>query len=138
MRLRKARQPLMSPFGEGAVLPRFLTDRVPDPERHAVFDTMVSAPKRLTWYRDWAARCLGIDPRDEGMNELYRESLKRLEAVGILVRYDLQRSGTAWGLARTALSVTKKVAQIACPICRRRAVVGQDESARWIGQRCTQ
>ena len=136
--LTKRKKPLMSPFRKESVLPRFLTDRVRAAGAEPVFDTFVSLPKQWTWHRDWAARVLGIDRSDEGINELYRESVKRLEGAGLLVRHDLKTQGSAWALDPAHLGATAKVRQVSCPVCRRRVMLAAPDAERWTGGRCTQ
>ncbi len=136
--LTKRKQPLMSPFGRESVLPRFLTDRTRASGESPVFDTFVSKPDRLTWYRDWASRVLGVDRKDDGLNDLYREAVKRLEDAGILVSHELKKRGHVWGIDPGRLRVTPKVGQVGCPECRRRVTLATSEMARWSGRPCTQ
>ena len=136
--LTKRKNTLMSPFGRASVLPRFLTDQGRAPGSEPVFDAFLSQPTQWTWYRDWASRVLGVDRADEGINELYRESVRRLEDVGLLVRHDLKKHGSAWALDAGRLRTTAKVRQVFCPVCRRRVMLAASEAQRWAGRRCTQ
>ena len=136
--LTKRKNRLMSPFRRESVLPRMLTDRAREPGTDPVFDTFLSRPTQLTWYRDWAARSLGIDMGDEGVNDLYRESVKRLEGAGLLSRHELKKHGTAWALNQASLLVSSDTRQLTCAACRRRIVVSASEVTRWEGKRCTQ
>jgi len=136
--LTKSKQPLMSPFRRESVLPRFLTDRTRAAGDDPVFDTFVSKPDRLTWHRDWSSRTLGVDRKDSGLNDLYRETVRRLEEEGLLVQYDLQKHGHAWGLNPGRLRVTSNVGQVFCPHCRRRVTLAEKEVAHWSGHPCIQ
>ena len=135
--LTKRKQPLMSPFGRESVLPRFLTDRMRGAEEDPVFDTFVSKPDRLTWYRDWASRVLGVDRKDDGLNDLYREAVRRLEDTGLLVRHDLKKHGHAWGLDPARLQTTAEVGRVGCSECRRRITLPASEVAGWTRRPCT-
>jgi DEAD/DEAH box helicase domain-containing protein len=134
--LTKRRQPLVSPFHNRSALPCFLSDRTRVAGEETVFDTFISNPDRYTWFRDWAARALGVDRKDTGLNDLYRESVKRLEDVGLLVRHDQRPRGNAWGLNPSRLRVTSKVGLVVCPECRRRVPLSEDEVSRWKGMPC--
>ncbi|MHC4106959.1 MAG: DEAD/DEAH box helicase, partial [Planctomycetota bacterium] len=137
--LTKRRQPLMSPFRRESVLPRFLTDRARVAGEEPVFDTFISRAKPpYTWYQDWAARALHINPKDPGINDLYREAVKRLEDTDLFVRYELKKHGHAWGLAPDLLRATASVGEVGCPECRRRVTLAASEVERWAGRPCTQ
>lgn len=135
--LTKGRQPLMSPFRRDSVLPRFLTDRSRTPGEDPVFDTFIIRPKPpYTWYQDWASRALGVGLLDGGINDLYRESVRRLQDAELLVCHDMKGGRHAWGLDRALLRATSEVGQVACRECRRRFVLSQADAQRWHGRRC--
>ena len=137
--LTKRRQPLMSPFGQGSVLPRFLTDRRRVSGDTPVFDTYQARGKGpYPWHQDWAARSLSISITDPGLNELFRETLRRLEDAKLVVRHDLDRSGSAWGLDAARLFCSAPAVQVACPECRRRVPVPEDELPHWESRPCIQ
>ena len=96
--LTKSKNPLMSPFRRESVLPRFLTDRTSDGTRDQVFDPIISKSTAYTWFRDWAERCLGVDRKDDGLNDLYRQVVHRLANSGLLIPYTLKKNSAAWGI----------------------------------------
>ena len=136
--LTKTKNPLMSPFRRESVLPRFLTDRTSDGKRDQVFDPIFSKTTAYTWFRDWAERCLGVDRRDDGLNDLYRQVVHRLEDSGLLVSRTLKKKGMAWGIDAGRLAVTKRVGEVRCNECRRRFALPEVDVERWSGKRCTQ
>lgn len=137
--LTKRANPLCSPFNSESVLPRFLIDRASTPPRRMVFDPIISTPKQATWLRDWAGRCLRIDSRDEGMNELYRIVLRRLAEARLLVRHEASPGATSvWGLDARALAVTAQVGGVHCTECRRVLFVPAARVAEWSGKICPQ
>jgi DEAD/DEAH box helicase domain-containing protein len=135
--LTKRRQRLMSPFHSRSPLPRFVTDRTKTPGRDMVFDTIISSSDRHTWMRDWAERVLGVDRKDPGINQLYREALRRLEDAGLLVRHDFARTGAAWAVDPARLSVTASVGTVRCRVCRHVVVLASASVEGWLGQKCT-
>ena len=136
--LTKRKNPLMSPFRSDSVLPRLVTDLARAPGRESVFDTFKSSTTQLTWYRDWAARALGLSPGNEGINDLYRECFKRLEGAGLVTGHDLRHGGRAWSLNPDHATVSSEARQVVCPQCRRRTVVAASESSQWADRPCTQ
>ena len=137
--LMKRRNPLMSPFSPQSVLPRFLTDRSKVKGEAMVFDSFrPGASSTLTWYQDWATRCFGVDAADSGVDELYREAMRRLENVGLLHVQETKRNDDAWGLNREKLLVDANTASVSCPKCRRRVVLTNREAVRWVDKPCTQ
>ena len=136
--LTKRRQPLLSPFGSRSVLPRFLTDRTPAAGQDPVFDNYSGPPSRLTWYRDWAARALGIDADDGGLNDLYRESIQFLEQAQLLSRHDTKGHSKVWGLDPARLTAVPTLRQVSCQTCRRHIALPESEAKRWEGRTCTQ
>ncbi len=138
--LTKRKNPLCSPFGRQSVMPRFLIDRPARTGGDEVFDPIVSTPRQPTWMRDWAAKCLGVDSRDEGVNELYRIVARRLADSGVLVRHDVSKNkGTsAWALDPKALAVTSSVSSVHCPSCSRSFFLPEDVAGEWGGMLCPQ
>ncbi|HYD49557.1 MAG TPA: Zn-binding domain-containing protein, partial [Terriglobales bacterium] len=134
--LTKRKNPLMSPFSQESVLPRFLTDRVPAEGRAGVFDCIFSSPKQWTWFRDWAARALGIDRQDSGINDLYRKVMNALEHAKLVVRLSAGRSDHAWGIDPAVLRITREVGRVRCPACRRQQGVPAAELDQWVDQPC--
>lgn len=136
--LTKKKQPLMSPFRRESVLPRFVTDRTRGTGEEPVFDPILSKVDQVTWYRDWASKVFGVDRKDEGINDLYREAVNRLCDAGILVRHDLKKRGQAWGLDPARFTVTSRVGQVVCLECRRTVTLSEAGADRWASRRCTQ
>jgi DEAD/DEAH box helicase domain-containing protein len=118
--LTKGKNPLLSPFGSESRLPRFLVERTLGPKR-AVFDAFTSAPNKRTWFRDYAARAIAVQPTDEGINELFRIVVRRLEGAGLLRR--IEGKEPVWGLDPEKLFVTRKVATACCDTCARAFVI---------------
>ncbi len=137
--LTKRQQPLLSPFHRQSVLPRFLTDRgAARGRREQVFDAILSRPRSVTWLRDWAARSLGLEVSDYGINELYRRAMARLEGEGLLIVRTIKRSYSAWGLDPARVLLTREVARVECSQCRRGVAVPRAEEELWRGRRCPQ
>ncbi|HVS12136.1 MAG TPA: DEAD/DEAH box helicase [Planctomycetota bacterium] len=129
--LTRGRNPLIAPFHKESVLPRLLVDR-----DHPVFDPVVSPASSLTWARDWAERCLGVDRRDPGIDELYRRALDRLTHHGLLVRHSLGRGAFGWALSRRSHLARRRAGAVVCDVCRREVAAGAGEAGAWAGRRC--
>lgn len=129
--LTKPRNSLMSTNVAVARRPRFLHSL----EKHKDFDSYVSAPGGDAWHRDFAARALSLDRRDEHINELYRLGLRRLAVEG-LIREVATSKGSAFGLEPGALLVHLAPTRVRCGACARVTTVPQDELAHWSGQAC--
>ena len=127
--LSKKRQPLISPFPPGTRQPKFLHND----SSHKVFDVFRSSAQH--WYRDWAARCLGVSPKDQGLTDLYRQALQRLEEQGLVAELDSGR-GKAYGLRTSALTVSSDLAAVHCPHCQQTTSLEKREAAQWVGHRC--
>lgn len=138
--LTKRKQPHVSPFHSESILPRLLTDRTKasGEKRELVFDTILSTPKQYTWYRDQAARVLGVDRRDDGINDLMRTAVQALESAGLLNAHALAKSASskAWALSPSKLRVTTEVAAVVCDTCRRRVVVATPDLPTWTERAC--
>lgn len=134
--LTKRKQPLLSPFTRGSVLPRFLTDRVSGDGASSPLVCIYSSPKRQTWHRDWAERCLGIGRTDSGINDLYRRALSRLTAAGVIAERALGKQNRVWGIDPACLSITNEVAALTCNTCRRTMHLARGVAADWSGRRC--
>lgn len=134
--LLKRHNPIGPVFARDAVLPRFLFDRNPSGRRTA-FDSFVAPPKSWTWYRDWAVRFLDLESKDDGVDELYREGLRCLEAAGILRSVETSRGLSAWGLDPAALRIVAEVRELVCPACKGVVRLPAGEAERWRGRTCT-
>ncbi len=133
--LTKPKNHLVSPFHRGSVLPRFLLERWSG-KKKPVFDLMASSASAGTWLRDWAARCLGVDRRDPGINDLVREAAKSLHQAGAFWKVTTPKHGEAWGIDPAALSVTKAVNVLQCSSCRREVVVPERDVGLWTDRPC--
>jgi len=133
--LTKSREPRLSPFGSRSRLPRFLTDRAP--HRRQIFQSINTASTRWTWHRDWAVRSLGIDRKDPGLPNLFREALRRLRDAGVLTEHDLSGGHHAWGISRESISLTSDVQRIGCSTCHASELVPAEELGRWLDRPCT-
>lgn len=132
--LTKKKQPLLSPFGSHSRLPRFLTEA--PPEGRSVFPSIAAATDKLTWHRDWAARCLGIDKKERGIRELYRRTLQRLVEHGVLQAHGAANGPLSYGLRRDALALTRNVTALGCTVCQDEEIVPTNQLARWTGRTC--
>jgi len=135
--LTKRREVLMSPMGSSSRLPRMLTDRA----EHDVFDSYIVSAKGLTWYADWAGRCLGMPQDPSLINELYRKCMAELQQAGVLV--DLapapsrkKKKGAVLALDPGALAVHASVTLLTCPGCGHRVTVPASHADLWRGQPC--
>lgn len=127
--LSKKIEPRLSPTGRQ--LPRFWALAF----SHRAFDLLYSKPTQTNWSRDWAARALSCEVRDEGLNEVLRRSLAKLVDVGIVQRL---KSGKEEGAAidPTMLSVTRDVGSVHCGHCGTEALLSVDAATRWRGRAC--
>ncbi|MCP4532708.1 MAG: hypothetical protein GY831_15985, partial [Delftia sp.] len=130
--LTKRMQPLLSPFSRRSPrFPRFLTDT----HTRDVFDLYITAGARHTWYIDWAQRSLSSALGQQDINEIYRLVIPRLVDAGILVAYR-KGQARAYGLAPSALLVTRHTARLRCGVCGRRQTVGHVTLDHWQGRAC--
>jgi len=127
--LTKKRNPWMAPLPSER-LPVFVTDHPSDR-----FDWFGAPPKRLTWYRDWAARSLGVDARDQGMRDLYSAALKHLAREGILEER-AGKQGQVYGLRPHALYVTAGLTRLECPQCGHSIRVAESQLHLWDDSSC--
>lgn len=135
-RLGKHTQHLLSPFSSESVLPVFITNGpAQEPRRRRTLETVVSPTGSGTWYRDWAGRALGIDSRDEGLNDVYRLTLRRLVHAGIL-EVHTDRGAEVFGIRPESLSLTRRLKGLECPACRRRWVFPDEGTDLTAGGRC--
>ncbi len=134
--LRKHANPLLSPFSGDSILPVFVTSG-PAPERrtYQTLESVISQAGRQTWYRDWAGRALGIDSRDEGMNELHRLTLRRLLNAGILESH-ADGGAEVFGIRPAAPNLTRNLQGMECTTCRRRWVFPREDAASQAGAVC--
>lgn len=134
--LSKKKNKLMSPFGPRSVRPRFLHSR-----RDAdTFDSYLSDPRRLTWYRDWAARSMDLDARDSGIDDVYRAALRGLEEAGVLRCFDVgrgKRSDRVYGLVPSSLRVSSRVETLVCDECLRDVRVPSGRTQHREGSVCS-
>jgi len=135
--LSKKRNPLGPVFGPDSVLPRFLIERPPRAGKRSAFDAFGAGPDKRTWYRDWAARALGLDREDDGIVTLYRIALDRLERSGILRRVETQDQVPVWGLDPASLAVVDGVHELVCPVCKELVRVPAPSARAWSGRTCT-
>jgi DEAD/DEAH box helicase domain-containing protein len=134
--LTKQRQPLLSPFSPASILPVLMTDALPgEVDERRTIDPVVSPANRRTWYRDWVSRALGATPGGDGVNELHRLVLHRLSEAGIL-RSHVNGSTGVYAIRPEALVITRRVAELECPECRRRMIVPEQEAERSLGGPC--
>lgn len=129
----------LSRFGPRSVLPRFVFHGAV----HRIFEPIAAPPRRVTWYRDWTARALAAEARDEGITRVVLRALELLGSAGIVdsrVTAGASRGGSpplASGLRPTAVLVTRSVAAIGCSLCGAVRTVAEGERERWLGARCT-
>ncbi|MEQ8765796.1 MAG: DEAD/DEAH box helicase [Planctomycetota bacterium] len=133
--LTKPKNHLISPFHRGSVLPRFLLDRWSG-QKKPVFDLMASSAGTGTWLRDWAARSLGVDRRDPGINDLVREAARSLHQASVFWKVSTPKHGDAWGIDPAALAVTKHLNLLQCSSCRREVVVPERDVGLWSDRPC--
>jgi DEAD/DEAH box helicase domain-containing protein len=124
-------------FGRDAVLPRFLLKRPPRRGTRSVFDAFGQSPDRVTWYRDWASRSLGLELGDDGVSQLYEVALERLVHSGVLASLDTKEGAAVWGLNPGCLAVTDGVQELICSDCREVVRLPAAVAARWAGGVCT-
>ncbi len=129
--LTKRFNPLMSPIPGETALPRFWYSG----DKHSVFDTYLSKGKSEGWYTDWASRCLGVETRDQGINDLYRTTVRRLVEAEVLEELPCGK-GKVHGLSPQSLVVTKEVARVSCPNCGRESTLPRHVAERAVGGRC--
>lgn len=127
--LSKRRAPLISPFPPGTRQPKFLHSD----SSHRVFDVFRSSSRH--WYRDWATRCLGVPEKDQGLAELYRQALLRLEENGLIVSLDSGK-GKAYGIPLSALTVSSELSAVCCRDCRQTTILERSEAKSWVGRHC--
>ena len=135
--LSKKKNPLGPVFGRESVLPRFLLELPPRPGRRSAFDTFAVPADRLTWYRDWASRSLGLEPEDSGVTELYRIALGRLETAGVLSQLPTVDGSPAWGLDPSGLTLVEEVRELKCGKCKAVARLPSAAAESWSGRPCT-
>ena len=136
--LTKRMNPTGPVFGPDSVLPRFLLEQPPTAGRRSAFDAFAVSADRLTWYRDWAARSLGLEPDDSGVVELYRTALQRLEAADILRQSETRPDRRpVWGLEPRNLTIVDGVREIACTQCKEVVRLPDSQAASWSGRACT-
>ena len=127
--LTKKRNRLMSPLASER-LPRFLLDGA-----STEFDHYAAPARRLNWHRDWAARCLGCDRKDDGIFGLYQLTVKRLAEAGLV---ELAACGAlqAAGLRPYGLRATASVTAVRCSHCGHALNVAVSEEDGWNGSAC--
>ena len=119
------------------MLPRFLLEHPPRPGRRSAFDAFTAPADRLTWYRDWASRSLGLKASDGGVTELYRTALDRLETTGVLHQTTTSDGNPAWGLDPQSLTLVEDVRELACSECKEVVRLPSAAAATWSGRPCT-
>lgn len=136
--LSKRKNPCVSVFGPSSVYPRFLLAKKPQKGKRSAFDVFTGDSQYLTWYRDWAARTLGLEPADSGMDQLYREAVRVLCRAELLLELPTETSGEdVWGVNPAALTLVAEVRELRCSECKDAHRVPLGEVAQWVGQPCT-
>lgn len=134
--LSRRQSPTGPVFGRQAVLPRFLVESPPTAHRRSVFDVIQSAPRTYTWFRDWAARALGIERTDGGITALYRAAAERLTAAGLLRGVRGAGDATAWGLDPERLTIVSDVVEVGCDTCREVVRLPASTAGTWVDKPC--
>jgi DEAD/DEAH box helicase domain-containing protein len=136
--LRKAREPLLSPFGPHSVFPRFLTNYVPaQGARDVIFDSIIATTTSHTWYRDWASRCFGVAVNDPGTNNLYDTVMTVLSSAGAVIEYAGRSNSKVWGIDPAVLAITRETNTVSCLSCGTEAIVPAEDASSWEGRTCT-
>lgn len=102
--LTKKKNPLMPRMAQGTKRPMFLVDAAAAGD----LDTCIARGGKATWYRDWVARCLGVDRADPGINDFYAMAAQRLTQAGLLQPSECKKN-TAYGLNPERMLVGLKV-----------------------------
>ncbi|MDG1500423.1 MAG: DEAD/DEAH box helicase [Planctomycetota bacterium] len=136
--LSKRHQPCSSIFGQSSVYPRFLLAKQPVQGNRPVFDVFGGSGQHLTWYRDWASRTLGVEWKDQGIEQLYREALAMLTRAGVFFKFSTDTHGQdVWGVDPELLSLVADVRQVVCDECNEPHRIPLSEVEMWQGQPCT-
>ncbi|MFB6371825.1 MAG: hypothetical protein ABEN55_01615, partial [Bradymonadaceae bacterium] len=53
------------------------------------FDSYLSSPDSVTWYRDWASRSMRLDPKDSGLNDVYHAAMRALVEADVFRSFDV-------------------------------------------------
>jgi DEAD/DEAH box helicase domain-containing protein len=125
-------------FGDESVLPRFLLKKPPQKGVRSAFDAYSQSPDRLTWYRDWASRCLQLAIDDDGVAELYENALEQLVRTGVLEVHETEGRTDVWGLNAESLAVSSSPVEISCDSCAAKLRIASSHAQEWAGKRCTQ
>jgi DEAD/DEAH box helicase domain-containing protein len=136
--LSRRKAPRLSRFGPRSVLPRFAYHGA----MHKIFDPIAAPPKRTTWYRDWTARALGGEVRDDGITKVVVHALELLAARGVVETRSTAGPASAHapqasGLKPAAVQVSSEVESVACPECGAARNVARVQLECWTGSRCT-
>ena len=102
---------------------------------HKVFDPLYSKPSLPNWSRDWAARALGCQSQDQGINEVLRRALARLVDAGIVRLLKTGKDESA-AIDPATLTVTRDVGSVHCPRCGTEALLPTDAASRWRDRPC--
>ncbi len=127
----------LSRFGPRSVLPRFSYHGA----QHRIFDPLAAPPKRRTWVRDWTARALQAEVRDEGITRVLAHAIELLASAGVVETRSTAGPSSAHpkasGLRPSAVRISRHVAAISCSVCGAARHVAQALLAGWVGSRCT-
>ncbi len=136
--LSKRQNPCVSVFGPSSVYPRFLLAKKPQAGKRSACDAFGSESQNLTWYKDWAARTLGVVPDDPGIEQLYREAVRVLCRAELFQELPTETNGEdVWGVNPAALTLVAEVRELRCSECKDAHRVSPGEVEQWEGQPCT-
>jgi ATP-dependent helicase YprA (DUF1998 family) len=129
------RPPGMRPFPKGVGAPRFL---LAQPKAGSEFDV---AAGRLTWFEQWAQRCLEITR--EQAPEFWNRLLPELATASLMAtRIPNDSSARIYGLqpghvdVRLLTDDEVNTAFVRCPVCAWEQTVHPELHGQWHGQRC--
>ncbi len=134
--LSRRKNPRISRFPPHARYPLFAFHGA----THKLFEPLFAPASRLTWYRDWTARALRVEPRDGGIQSVLAQAMRRLASAGLVdtrpTRGPAKTEPQASGLAPAKLWLTRKVALVGCGACGNARTIAAAAVGRWDGARC--
>jgi DEAD/DEAH box helicase domain-containing protein len=134
--LSRRKNPRISRFGPNTRYPLFAFHGA----SHPLFEPLLAPPSRATWYRDWTARALRVEPRDGGIGEVLSQALRRLARAGLVdtrpTKGPAKTDPQASGLDPAKLWLTRQVALVGCATCGTTRTIAAAALPRWQGARC--